>query len=74
MMDEIAKERTPCINIWDVGVTLNVDMNGRYESFPGEASDPPSEATIRKELKARGYEEKHTDEAVARLHEQEIWD
>jgi len=52
---------------------LNVDMNGTYESIPGEAGGPPSEATIRKELKARGYEEKHIDETVARLHVQEIW-
>ena len=73
VMDETSKERPPCINIWDVGATLNIDMNGTYESIPGEASGPPSEATIRKELKARGYEEKHIDEAVTRLHVQEIW-
>ena len=71
--DETAAERSPCINIWDVGATLHVDMNGTYESIPGEAGGPPSEATIRKELKARGYEEKHIDETVARLHVQEIW-
>jgi len=71
--DETAAERSPCINIWDAGATLNVDMKETYESIPGEAGGPPSEATIRKELKARGYEEKHVDETVARLHVQEIW-
>ena len=70
--DVTAGER-PCINVWEAGATLNVVVNGTYESMPGEASGPPSEATIRKELKARGYEEKHVDETLARLHEQEIW-
>jgi len=71
--DETAAERPPCINIWDVGATLNVDVNGTYQNIPGEASGPPSEATIREELKGRGYEQKHIDETVARLHGQEIW-
>jgi hypothetical protein len=71
--DVTPEQRPPCINVWDVGATLNVIVNGAYESLPGEAGGPPSEATIRKELKARGYEEEHIEETVARLHEEEIW-
>lgn len=53
---------------------MNVDMNRTYESFHGEANSPPSEAMIRNELKTTGYEEKHINEAMARLQVQEIWE